>query len=115
MAGRNVSSVSEYKALLLEAAKLIRVMGANDGVSSVIPDFLEGDRNFKDTLQIMQGVVQNWQVKENILFQIWTLKQNYDISDKEIASFWPEWYTKVMHKGNAPIAEGNAPNEGRGE
>lgn len=115
MSGKDSVSEEQYKAILLEAAKLIRVLGANDGVSSVIPDFLEGDRNFNDSHQILQGIVQNWQVKENILFQIWTLKQNYDITDQEIAAFWPEWYTKVMHNGNAAVAENNEPKEATGE
>jgi hypothetical protein len=115
MPGKSGVSEEQYKALLLEAAKLIRVLGANDGVSSVIPDFLEGDRNFNDTLQIMKGIVVNWQVKENILFQVWTLKQNYDISNEEIAAFWPEWYTKVMHNGDAALAEDGEPGGIAGE
>jgi hypothetical protein len=86
----------QYRQVLLEAARLIRVMGANDGVSSVIPDFLEGDRNFDDTLQILKGVTRNWHVKENVLFQVWTLKQNYAVSNEDINGFWPDWYTDAM-------------------
>lgn len=86
----------QYRQMLVEAAKLIRAMGANDGVSSVLPDYLEGDRNFDDTLQILKGVVKNWRAKENVLFQVWTLKQDYNISDEEIAGFWPAWYTSTV-------------------
>lgn len=115
MAGQKNVSEEQYKKLLLETAKLIRTMGANEGVSSVIPDFVEGERSADDTLQILQGIVRNWNMKENILFQVWTLKQAYNITDEEIAKFWPDWYTAAVKKGDAVGSEDVEPRGVQGD
>jgi hypothetical protein len=100
---------------LLEAARLISAMGANEIVANVIPDHLAGERNLEDTLQILKGMTRNWHMKENILFQVWTLKQAYGITDEEINTFWPEWYTRAVVKGSAAAVEEGAPHEAAGE